>query len=797
MTILALPRANWGQKRGRSLPESPFFSSIALPDPRKYGKGLQSRLQEDQPLPENPEKLDQDDAEETRDGSQSLILRCSVNAPIRQLLDYLIPKNAVLPISAGCRVLAPLGNRQVVALITAVVPRSESEVDTLKQADCVLDDTPLVSVAQLDLLRWTADYYLHPPGETMVLGLSPRERRGEPPAPFGKPGLALNTRGQGLPSGALARAPKQAALLALLQTAPRTYEELDALGISRATARQLLNKNLAEKRDILEKQNWGSGEGLEPTAEQAKAIQGICETLGSFQCHVLEGITGSGKTEVYLQAIATALATGRQALVLLPEISLTPQMLQRFQRRFQAPIAVLHSGLSDAERDRNWHMARSGHAAIVLGTRSAVFVPIDSLGLIIVDEEHDVSYSQQDGLRYSARDVAVKRAQINQCPIVLGSATPSLESVANFRAGRYRKHPLTSRPGTATSPRKVLIDTRGLQLDAGLSEQLLAAMSATLHRGEQVLLFLNRRGFAPSLICQTCGWVSGCHHCDARLTVHRSPPRLCCHHCGAKQSLPRQCPDCGGNNLAAAGLGTEQTEQALQRLFSNTPIYRVDSDTMRGRSSMQTLIETVEATGSCILLGTQLLTKGHHFPKVTCVGVIDADSQLFNPDFRGEERLAQLLTQVGGRSGRAARAGEVVIQTRHPDHPVVRAVLESPWCDICDELLLQRRSQSLPPHGYLAVMRCDSRSIDQGLRFLQGCLDALTPKQASGDIRIVGPLPAAMARRAGLYRSQLLLVGSSRRELHQAATQLADCASNEKQPAGLRWFLDIDPVETV
>lgn len=748
-------------------------------------------------MPENPVKPDHDSAEGTPDSSQSLILRCSVNAPLRQLLDYLVPKNAVLPISPGCRVLAPLGNRQVVALITAVVPRSESEVDALKQADCVLDDTPLVSVAQLDLLRWTADYYLHPPGETMVLGLSPRERRGEPPAPFGKPGLALNTRGQGLPFGALDRAPKQAALLALLQTAPRTYEELDTLGISRATARQLLNKNVAEKRDILEKQTWRSDQGLEPTAEQAKAIQGICETLGSFQCHVLEGITGSGKTEVYLQAIATALASGRQALVLLPEISLTPQMLQRFQKRFQAPIAVLHSGLSDGERDRNWHMARSGHAAIVLGTRSAVFVPIESLGLIIVDEEHDVSYSQQDGLRYSARDVAVKRAQISQCPIVLGSATPSLESVANFRAGRYHQHPLTSRPGAATSPRKVLIDIRGLQLDAGLSEQLLAAMSATLDRGEQVLLFLNRRGFAPSLICQTCGWVSGCHHCDARLTLHRSPPRLCCHHCGAKQSLPRQCPDCGGNNLAAAGLGTEQTEQALQRLFSNTPIYRVDSDTMGGRSSMQALIETVEASGSCILLGTQLLTKGHHFPKVTCVGVIDADSQLFNPDFRGEERLAQLLTQVGGRSGRAARAGEVIIQTRHPDHPVVRAVLESPWCDICDELLLQRRSQSLPPHGHLAVMRCDSRSIDQGLRFLQACLDALIPEQASGGIRIVGPLPAAMARRAGLYRSQLLLAGSSRRELHQAATQLAHCASKEKQPAGLRWFLDIDPVETV
>jgi len=748
-------------------------------------------------LPENPVNTDPPSDQGGSEDSHSLVLRCSVNAPMRRLLDYLPPKGAELPFFVGCRVQVPLGNRRVVAVITAIIPRSESDIEHLKHAENLLDASPLISDTQLELLRWTANYYQHPPGEAMILGLSPRERRGEPPASFGKPGLALNLRGLGLPPGALDRAPKQAALLALLQTAPRSYEELESLGISRATARQLLNKHLAERQDIVSAPNWSGGDGLEPSTEQAEALQGICDSLGSFHCHVLEGITGSGKTEVYLQAIAKAMATGKQALVLLPEIGLTPQMLQRFQTRFQAPIAVLHSGLSDGERDRHWHMARSGHAAIVLGTRSAVFVPMTSLGLIVIDEEHDVSYNQQDGLRYSARDVAVKRAQLAQCPIVLGSATPSLESVANFRSGRYRWHPLTSRPGAATSPKKILIDIRGLQLDAGLSEQLLSAMSATLDRGEQVLLFLNRRGFAPSLICQTCGWVSGCHHCDARLTLHRSPPRLCCHHCGEQQSLPRQCPECGGNNLAAAGLGTEQTEQALQRLFSTTPIHRVDSDTMGGRSSMQTLIEQVEDAEPCILLGTQLLTKGHHFPRVTCVGVIDADAQLFNPDFRGEERLAQLLTQVGGRSGRATRSGEVIIQTRHPDHPVVRAVLESPWSAICDQLLQQRQSQGLPPYGHLAVMRCDSRSIDQGLGFLEGCLTTLVSERTFNGIRFVGPLPAAMARRAGLYRSQLLLAGSSRQELHQAAAQLVACATSKKQPAGLRWFVDIDPADTV
>jgi len=738
------------------------------------------------------------DGRETEEVNPSgVVLRCSVNAPIRRLLDYLPPVGWQQPVPVGTRLRVSLGNRRVVGVVLASIPRSESQVDTLKPADAVLYSQPLIDPLLLKLLGWTAEYYQHPPGEAMVLALAPRERRGEPPAPLGEPGLALNVRGRGLPDDALRRAPKQAALLALLRERPRRFSELTALGITRATARELLSKDLAEKRDISHAEDWRWGQALSPTPEQARAITQINATQGEFCCHVLEGITGSGKTEVYLQAIAATLRNGQQALVMLPEINLTPQMLQRFQSRFEAPIAVLHSGLSDGARDRHWQMARSGEAAIVIGTRSAVFVPMAKLGLIIVDEEHDGSYSQQDGLRYSARDVAVKRAQVTGCSVVLGSATPSLESIVNTRVGRYRHHQLTTRPGVATMPQKVLVDVRGLQLDAGLSKPLLDAMSATLERGEQVLLFLNRRGFAPSMLCQTCGWVAGCDNCDARLTLHRSPPGLCCHHCGARRAIPRHCPGCSGTSLSGLGLGTEQTEQALQRLFAGTTVYRADSDTMTRRSSMEDLLTAIATVGPCIILGTQLLTKGHHFPEVTCVGVLDADAQLFNPDFRGEERLAQLLTQVGGRAGRADKPGAVIIQTRHPDHPVVQSVLAEPWQTLCDELLSQRLSQGLPPHGHLAVMRCDSRATAEGLDFLTRCVRQLRTRELTEGIRIVGPLPAAMARRAGLYRSQVILMGGVRKSVHHLATQLVMIADSQKQPAGLRWFMDIDPIESL
>lgn len=723
------------------------------------------------------------------------LLRCAVPIPVRGYLDYLPVKGSdTLPVT-GSRILVPLGSRQLVGIVCDILGATDISPDKLKRAKVYLDETALIDPHVLRLLEWTTDYYQHPPGETLVLGLSPRERRGEPPADVTEAGFDLTLRGQGLSEAALGRAPRQQALIAALRSGPKTRAELRASGFNPDNFRALTARALIEPVHILRDKSWDWRPPLTANSQQNAAIKAISGSLGQFTCHLLEGVTGSGKTEVYLQAIASALARQEQTLVLIPEIGLTPQLLQRFNERFDAPIVTLHSGLGNAERDRNWQAARTGQAAIIIGTRSAVFAPMRTPGLIIVDEEHDISLNQQDGLRYSARDVAVKRAQLSGCPIVLGSATPSLESMANATNARYQWHRLTQRAGGAHPPTKRLIDIRGLALRAGLSPQLETKMTEVLSRGEQVLLFLNRRGFAPTLLCHDCGWTAECQNCDARQTLHKKPPRVQCHHCGQQNPLPKHCPECHGDRLVASGLGTEQTEQALRKDFSEFPVYRVDSDSMSGRHAMATFTQTVEQAGPCIMLGTQLLAKGHHFPKVTCVGVLDADSLLMSPDFRGEERLAQLLTQVGGRAGRAQKPGEVIIQTRHPEHPIMTAVLEKDWPSLSAQLLSSREAQGLPPNGALAALRCDSANPESGIEFLLAILQAYRASSQDPSTRLVGPLSAPMARRAGLYRSHIVIAGPQRLKVHASVKALVAIASGQRLPKGLRWFVDIDPSE--
>jgi len=727
------------------------------------------------------------------------VVRCAVPVPLIKLLDYLPP--CELPLSEisqtlipGQRVRVPLGRREVIAVVVECVASTHIETKKLKSIVQVIDPEPLFDPLLLKLLLWTSHYYLHPPGEVLPLGLSPRERRGEPSANTGAPGIMLNERGMGLPTGALSRAKKQSKLVALLQQRPHSFSELKALGISRAVARELAAKNLVTMCDIDESSDWLSGTPLTASSEQQQAIDAIRKTRGQFACHLLDGITGSGKTEVYLQCAAHVLAGGQQVLVLIPEIGLTPQMIERFKARFRAPVVTLHSGLSESERDRHWAMARKGSAAIVLGTRSSIFVPLNDLGLVIVDEEHDGSYSQQDGLRYSARDVAVKRAQLAQCPIILGSATPSLESLSNCDEGRYQRHRLTERAGGATPPEKQVIDIRGLNLDAGLSQPLIRSISQALAKGQQALLFLNRRGFAPSLICHDCGWHACCQHCDARMAVHHQPAQLRCHHCNARNRLPPACPSCFSRRLMSVGLGTEQTEIALRRLFPEFNIYRVDSDSMTSRHAMAELTQTLNSAGPCVILGTQMLTKGHHFPGVTLVGVVDADALLFSPDFRGEERLLQLLTQVGGRSGRGTMAGNVLIQTHYPDNPLLKSVLVEPYWALGAQLLKERQQRGLPPMGAMTMIRCDSRSLDSGLEFLSN-VRALVPSSSS--VQIIGPMPAGMARRAGRYRTQLLLLSQDRRALRDLAYTVASSAERLTRRGDLKWFMDVDPVDSL
>lgn len=725
-------------------------------------------------------------------------LRIAIPSPLRRLFDYLPPADwdpeAALLLLPGVRVRVPFARRSVVGVLIATTSHSDIPAAQLKCADAILDPQPLLSPAVLELCRWASGYYLHPPGEVFNAALSKRLREGRAPA---KEAWRLTDRGLGLAEGALARAPRQQAALSLLAAGHAVAAiALKSQGIASSVLRELEKKGLLQRCESQpHRLPAATTEGPLLGDAQASAVADITANVGNFHCHLLEGVTGSGKTEVYLRAISQCLDQGLQALVLVPEIGLTPQTVARFRARFNAPIALLHSGLTDAERSQSWDQARRGDADIILGTRSAVFASCPRLGIIVVDEEHDASYKQQDGFRYSARDVAVKRAQLESCPVVLGSATPSLESTYNAVRGRYRHHRLEERAGGRTMPRLSAIDVRRQPLTAGLSPALLQRTEQTLASGQQVLLFLNRRGFAASLQCHDCGWIADCKHCDARMTVHRRRRQLRCHHCSARRRLPDACPQCGSASLLANGLGTEQAEDFLQRHFAHWPVHRVDSDSVAGHTDMATLVSDIHRGEPCILLGTQMLTKGHHFPGVGLVGVIDSDALLFSADFRGEERLAQLLTQVAGRAGRGEQPGEMLLQTHYPDHPLLQALLTRPYASVAADLLLQRQERGLPPAGHLALLRTDARSEGQGETFLQTVRERAAPQLGTAS-QLIGPLPSAMPRRAGKHRSQLICLSAERAGAARAAAVLVAATETLKAPAGLSWFIDIDPLDT-
>ena len=728
------------------------------------------------------------------------VLRMAIASPLRRSFDYLPPPDLepaqLATLRPGVRLRVPFGSREVTGYLLAVSPDSELEPSALKPALTLLDPTPLVDARLLELCLWSADYYQHPVGEVMS-ALFPRAlREGRNHQEAGEPAWRLSIHGQGLPEGALSRSPRQAQALALLQQGDAVAaSSFRKRGISNAILAKLHEKGLVENCLLPPRaERPEPGPGLDLNSEQATVMADLRRSPGGFSCHLLEGVTGSGKTEIYLQLIADCLERDRQALVLIPEIGLTPQTLERFQQRFGGGISVLHSGLSDARRYEAWEAARSGRARIVIGTRSAVFTPLENTGLIIVDEEHDSSYKQQDGFRYSARDVAVKRGQLSACPVLLGSATPSVESIHNALAGRYRLHRLTRRAGSARLPALSALDLRRQELRAGLSTPLIEAVGDALRSGQQALLFLNRRGYAPTLQCHDCGWIAECSACDARLTVHRRQRRLRCHHCGAARRLPLECPDCMGQSLLVTGLGTEQTEEFLHQQFSQWPVFRVDSDSMQGRGAMQALVEEINRGEPCILLGTQMLTKGHHFPGVALVAVIDTDALLFSPDFRGEERMAQLLTQVAGRAGRSDQPGRVILQTHYPDHPALQGLLRRSYPELAREILGRRRAVGLPPAGQLLMVRSDCADADRGEGFLQQLRDASAPVLPRG-CTLIGPLPSPMQRRAGKFRSQLLLTAPSRREGQTAARLLVQQAEALPSGGGLKWSIDVDPMD--
>jgi len=712
-------------------------------------------------------------------------VRVAIDAPLRLLFDYLPPGDGPPP-APGARVRVPFGRRRVVGLVTGTGDGGGLPPDKLRPVLEVLDSEPLLDPGLLGLIDWAARYYHHPPGEVVAAALPGPLRAGGslPEAP-----RLLAAAGK--PPGNLARrARRQAALLALLADSPRRTDDPALPKGWRPVADRLEELGLLRTQPLDPPASWPEpAAGPELTPPQREAVQAVVGTLGQFAVQLLFGVTGSGKTEVYLAAVSAALARGLQALVLVPEIALTPQLVARFRDRLGAPVAVIHSGLAAGERTVAWNDAREGRVAVVIGTRSAVFTPLAKPGVIIVDEEHDPSLRQQEGFHYSARDLAVVRASRAGIPVVLGSATPSLESLANANEGRYGLLRLPSRPGASSHPDVRLVDLKRHPARDGLSGPLLAAMDTHLQAGGQVMLFLNRRGYAPALFCSQCGWIAGCEACDARMTYHRRAGHLRCHHCGREAPLPVACPDCHAD-LRPVGEGTERLEEALARRFPGVSLARIDRDSTRRKGSVDRILDDVRDGRTRILVGTQMMAKGHDFPGVTLVGVVNADQGLFGTDFRASERLAQTLVQVAGRAGRAERPGEVLIQTAYPEHPLLRKLLADGYEGFATAALAERREAGWPPYSHLALLRADAARPAEAMAFLETCRSATS---FPAGVLVLGPAPAPMERRAGRWRAQLLLQAASRPALHSATHAVA--ATAEQAHRSVRWSLEIDPIE--
>ncbi|MDR6357139.1 primosomal protein N' (replication factor Y) [Pseudomonas psychrotolerans] len=688
-------------------------------------------------------------------------------------------------------------------MLIEVAQETEVPPDKLRKALQLLDERPPLPSALFELCQWSAQYYQHSLGDTLSWALPALLRQGEPAErrlqrfwiaqPEARP-----------EDPRLARAPRQREALKTLRQHPHgvLHELLGQLGLVKDSLDLLLAKGLVTVETRYHQPTrhqgaWLAQAELPLNSEQRLAYEAVRAGSG-FHCYLLEGVTGSGKTEVYLQLIRATLEAGRQALLLIPEINLGPQTLGRFEQRFNARIALLHSALTDRERMDIWLAARDGEVDIVVGTRSALFTPLKHPGLIIVDEEHDASYKQQEGLRYHARDLAVVRARFENLPVVLGSATPSLESLHNADQGRYAHLRLSLRAGGAQPPRFERLDVRSRPLDSGLSQPLLKAMGATLERGQQVLVFLNRRGFAPTLLCHDCGWLAQCPRCDARMTYHRGSGELRCHHCDHRQAPPRHCPSCGKLDLRPVGAGTERAEERLQLLFPDIPVLRIDRDTTARKDALGKLLRTIHSGAPCILVGTQMLAKGHHFPKVTLVAVLDADSGLFSADFRASERMAQQIVQVAGRAGRAEEPGQVLIQTHLADHPLMVQLAEEGYPAFARQALQERRAAGLPPFAYLALLRADAHRQDQVENFLEAAYhvaEGLAVNLALPQVELLGPVPAPMERRAGRHRAQLLLQSSSRAPLHRLLGIWVVQLESLPEARQVRWSLDVDPID--
>ncbi len=730
-------------------------------------------------------------------------LQVALPVPLPRLFDYLPPAGvAATPALVGQRVRVPFGNRELAGVVAAVGP-AEAGVE-LRRALALPDVEPLFSGELFDSLRWLGRYTHAPPGELFATALPAALRGGEPlPDTHAWAWVLTEAGATGLPG--LRKGSRTRHLAERLAAGPVDEDRLQLeLGTWRDAARALARRGYAERLAVPAAAIAPAPQpGPAPNPEQQTAIDAIAQASG-FSPLLLEGVTGSGKTEVYLHAIAGCLARGRQALVLVPEIGLTPQTLARFRARLGVPVHALHSGLADGERARVWAASWRGEARVVVGTRSAVFTPLPNAGLIVVDEEHDASYKQQDGIRYHARDFALVRGKALGVPVLLGSATPSLETLHNAQAGRYAHLRLRRRAGDAQPPAVRIVDVRKRPLQAGLAPETLQAIEAALRDGGQVLVFKNRRGYAPVLLCHDCGWSAHCPRCSTPvqgtpLTVHAGGGRLLCHHCGHRQARPQACPDCASLALQPQGVGTERLEELLAERFAEWPVLRIDRGTTARRDGLAKLLDELGDRPG-ILVGTQILAKGHDLPNLTRVVVVGVDEGLFSSDFRAGEKLAQQLIQVAGRAGRAQRRGEVWWQTHHPEHRLLHDLINGGYESFAVDELAQREAAGFPPFTHLALLRAEAQQAETAGAFLRAAAGVLREAADSAGpsaplVELLGPITAPMARRAGMYRMQLLLSSSSRPALHARLDAALPAIYALPEARRARWSLDVDPVD--
>ena len=754
---------------------------------------------------------------------QSSIVQVAVSGPFLSPLDYVYVESEGMPVIGG-RVWVPFRHKKVVGLVMSLQNSTEFERAKLKKIDRVIDAVPLFTVQQLSLFQWASHYYHEPIGEVLSAVLPKRLRMGEPAEAKGVTHWSLTPLGEQASLDELPKnASRQRAVLAFFkQEKALNHGSFSATDLSQSlknwqpSVKKLLQMKWLQESEApcLAHSVYKSSPKHTLNEAQQVAVNAVVNALQSassgFGAYLLEGITGSGKTEVYLGMIEAVIAQGKQVLVLVPEIGLTPQMVSRFKAQLRIPVASLHSGLNDTERHCAWHVIRTGQAKVLLGTRSAVFTPFKNLGLCIIDEEHDLSYKQQEGFRYSARDLIVKRALQERVPVVLGSATPSLESLHNVNEGRYQHLELKQRAGNASLPSLKLLDIRGEKIQEGVSRPLKIAMQSCLREGGQILLFLNRRGFAPILMCHECGWQASCPSCDANMTLHSGTEHhyLQCHHCSEQMAEPECCPSCGqGGELIKLGQGTERLHEAIQEWFPEASVLRIDRDTTRQKGQMAKLTAQAQRGEADILIGTQMLAKGHHFPNVTLVGMLDIDQGLFSADYRAPERMAQLIMQVAGRAGRAEKKGQVLIQTHQPDHPLFATLITQGYGIFAQKALKERMAAQLPPYCYQILIRAEASYPQDAMAFLHSLKSGLELnfkkinhtlgkiQDNEAQIEFWGPVSAPMLRRQGRYRFQLLIQATKRKVLHQLMAEMVPYIPKSPLSRKVRWSIDVDPQE--